>query len=146
MWASDTWKMSTSSRSAKASKSSSGPSKTGLVTGRRGPAIAGSIRSVSLPHVCCVAISSGRVAVPTRGQRVRGRAGGGGDDDAVGVDQAHALTAHLDLDAQHARILCAVHHDLVESHVPCHSPRPSEQLDLQDRAFLDPVLALDETF
>src|SRR5258707_2809066 len=51
MRASDTLKMSTSSRSAKARRSSSGPSNTGVEIGRRGPAIGGSIRSVSLPQV-----------------------------------------------------------------------------------------------
>src|SRR5258707_6140892 len=51
MRASDTLKMSTSSRSAKARRSSSGPSNTGVDIGRRGPAIGGSIRSVSLPQV-----------------------------------------------------------------------------------------------
>src|SRR5712692_11007419 len=51
MRASDTLKMSTSSRSASARRSSSGPSNTGVEIGRRGPAIGGSIRSVSLPQV-----------------------------------------------------------------------------------------------
>src|SRR6266849_280916 len=54
MRASDTLKMSTSSRSARARRSSSGPSNTGVEIGRRGPAIGGSIRSVSLSQVYLV--------------------------------------------------------------------------------------------
>src|SRR5437773_9435577 len=49
------------------------------------------------------------------GKSVRARPAGGRHDGAVRVDDAHPLSAHVDLEAQDPRLTRVVHHNLVQA-------------------------------
>src|SRR5438093_1589261 len=79
------------------------------------------------------------------GKGVRRRPAGGRHDGAVRVDDAHSLSAHVDLEAQDPRLTRVVHHNLVQAdllHQVLALPRES---DLQHGPFLDSVGMIEES-
>src|SRR6266550_1826295 len=79
------------------------------------------------------------------GKGVRRRPAGGRHDGAVRVDDAHSLSAHVDLEPQDPRLTCVVHHNLVQADLLRQRLALVRERDLQHGPLLDSVRVIEES-
>src|SRR5262245_55119812 len=79
---------------------------------------------------------------PASGEVIRGRAGGGGDDDAVSDGRVVQMAIDPDFDANHPWLSSTHQHDVVERHQRVGRPMRLD-LRLEHRALVHPEIAFE---